>query len=72
MIGIVVVSHSNKVAEGIVDMVQKISSRDGKKMPIYPAGGNKMQGEMGTDPRKVLEAIKQADFGDGVVSLYVT
>ena len=68
MIGIVVVSHSNKVAEGIVDMVQKISSRDGKKMPIYPAGGN-MQGEMGTDPRKVLEAIKQADSGDGVVVL---
>ena len=62
MIGIVVVSHSVKVAEGIVDMVQEISSRDGKKMPIYPAGGN-MQGEMGTDPRKVLEAIKKADSG---------
>ena len=39
MIGIVVVSHSLKVAEGICDMVQQISSRDGKKMPIYPAGG---------------------------------
>ena len=68
MIGIVVVSHSVKVAEGIVDMVQEISSRDGKKMPIYPAGGN-MQGEMGTDPRKVLEAIKKADSGEGVVVL---
>lgn len=68
MIGIVVVSHSVKVAEGIVDMVQEISSRDGKKMPIYPAGGN-MQGEMGTDPRKVLEVIKKADSGEGVVVL---
>ena len=68
MIGIVVVSHSSKVAEGIVDMVQEISSRDGKKMPIFAAGGN-MQGNMGTDPRKVLDAIKKADSGEGVVVL---
>ena len=34
MIGIVVVSHSSKVAEGICDMVQQISSRDGEKLPI--------------------------------------
>ena len=57
MIGIVVVSHSSKVAEGICDMVQQISSRDGEKLPIYPAGGN-AQGGLGTDPQRVLEAIK--------------
>lgn len=56
MIGIVVVSHSSKVAEGICDMVQQISSRDGETMPIYPAGGN-AQGGLGTDPQRVLEAI---------------
>ena len=49
MIGIVVVSHSSKVAEGICDMVQEISARDGRKMPIYPAVGN-AQGGLGTDP----------------------
>ena len=48
MIGIVVVSHSSKVAEGICDMVKQISSRDGAEMPIYPAGGN-AQGGLGTD-----------------------
>ena len=68
MIGIVVVSHSSKVAEGICDMVQQISSRDGEKLPIYPAGGN-AQGGLGTDPQRVLEAIKNADQGEGVVVL---
>ncbi len=68
MIGIVVVSHSLKVAEGICDMVQQISSRDGKKMPIYPAGGTS-DGKMGTDPQIVKAAIEKADQGDGVVVL---
>lgn len=68
MIGIVVVSHSSKVAEGICDMVQQISSRDGKKMPIFPAGGTS-DGKLGTDPQIVLDAIKKADQGDGVVVL---
>ena len=68
MIGIVVVSHSSKVAEGICDMVQQISSRDGEKLPIYPAGGN-AQGGLGTDPQRVLEAIKKAEQGEGVVVL---
>ena len=68
MIGIVVVSHSSKVAEGICDMVQQISSRDGEKLPIYPAGGNAQRG-LGTDPQRVLEAIKKADQGEGVVVL---
>ena len=68
MIGIVVVSHSSKVAEGICDMVQQISSRDGEKLPIYPAGGN-AQGGLGTDPQRVLEASKKADQGEGVVVL---
>ncbi|MCK0525826.1 MULTISPECIES: dihydroxyacetone kinase phosphoryl donor subunit DhaM [unclassified Anaerobiospirillum] len=68
MIGIVVVSHSTKVAEGICDMVQQISSRDGAPMPIFPAGGN-AQGGLGTDPQKVLDAIRKADQGEGVVVL---
>lgn len=68
MIGIVVVSHSSKVAEGICDMVQEISAKDGRKMPIYPAGGT-AQGGLGTDPQRVLDAIKKADQGQGVVVL---
>ena len=40
----------------------------GEKLPIYPAGGN-AQGGLGTDPQRVLEAIKKADQGEGVVVL---
>lgn len=68
MIGIVVVSHSSKVAEGICDMVQQISAGSDKKMPIFPAGG-RADGGLGTDPQRVLEAIKKADQGEGVVVL---
>lgn len=67
MIGLVIVAHSPKVAEGICDMVEHIIANEGgKQMAIVPAGGN-LQNDFGTDPQKVLEAIKKADQGDGVV-----
>ena len=34
MIGIVVVSHSQKVSEGICDMVEQISASGDHKLPI--------------------------------------
>ncbi|MGN0894224.1 MAG: dihydroxyacetone kinase phosphoryl donor subunit DhaM [Succinivibrio sp.] len=66
MIGIVVVSHSQKVAEGICDMVEQISASGEHKLPIIAAGGN-AEGKLGTDPKKILNAIKQSDEGEGVV-----
>ena len=66
MIGIVVVSHSQKVAEGICDMIEQISASGEHKLPIVAAGGN-AEGKLGTDPKKILNAIKQADEGEGVV-----
>ena len=39
MIGIVVVSHSQKVSEGICDMVEQISASGDHKLPIIAAGG---------------------------------
>ena len=53
MIGIVVVSHSVKVAEGICDMVEQIASSSENKLPVIPAGGN-AEGKLGTDPKKIL------------------
>ncbi|MBQ9275587.1 MAG: PTS mannose transporter subunit IID [Succinivibrio sp.] len=66
MIGIVVVSHSSKVAEGICDMINQISHKS--SLQVVPAGGT-ADGKLGTDPQLVLEAIKKADSGDGVVVL---
>ena len=68
MIGIVVVSHSTKVAEGICDMVEQIASSSENKLPVIPAGGN-AEGKLGTDPKKILDAIRQVNEGDGVVVL---
>ena len=68
MIGIVVASHSVKVAEGICDMVEQISASGEHKLPIIAAGGN-AEGKLGTDPKRILDAIKKADEGDGVAVL---
>ena len=58
MVGIVIVSHSSKVAEGIREMALQMANPDQK---IIAAGG--------TDAVKILNAINEADDGDGVVLL---
>ncbi|MGN0903102.1 MAG: dihydroxyacetone kinase phosphoryl donor subunit DhaM, partial [Succinivibrio sp.] len=68
MIGIVVVSHSAKVAEGVCEMVEQIAASGDHKLPILAAGGN-AEGKLGTDPKRILEAIRNTDEGDGVVVL---
>ena len=60
MIGIVVVSHSVKVSEGICDMIEQISASGTGKLPIIAAGGNS-EGKLGTDPNRILESIKKVD-----------
>lgn len=63
MLGIVVVSHSEKIAEGVVDLCYEMVS---KEVKIMPAGGTD-DGGIGTNPIKIKEAIEKAYDGDGVV-----
>ncbi|MBE5825682.1 MAG: PTS-dependent dihydroxyacetone kinase phosphotransferase subunit DhaM [Butyrivibrio sp.] len=65
MVGLVIVSHSSKIAEGIKDLTDQIAS--GHK-GIIAAGGLET-GEIGTDAVRISEAVKKADDGDGVVLL---
>lgn len=65
MIGIVIVSHSNRVAEGIVDICRQMAQ---KELRIIPAGGTE-DGRIGTDATKIMEAIREADEGEGVAIL---
>ena len=65
MVGIVIVSHSLKVAEGIREMALQMANPDQK---IIAAGGTDAGG-IGTDAVKILNAINEADDGDGVVLL---
>ena len=61
MVGIVIVSHSQKLAEGVVEISRMMSNA-----PIAPAGGLE-GGELGTSYEKILHAIESVDSGDGVV-----
>ncbi len=63
LVGIVVVSHSAKVAEGTVDIAREMAGED---VRIVPAGGV-ADGALGTDASLVAEAIAAADGGAGVV-----
>ena len=65
MVGIVIVSHSAKVAEGIQEMASQMA---GEQQRIIAAGGME-DGSIGTDAVRISHAIIAADSGDGVVVL---
>ena len=65
MVGLVIVSHSGKIAEGVRDLALQMAS-DYERM--IPAGGL-ADGSLGTDPMKILEALRSANDGDGVALL---
>jgi dihydroxyacetone kinase phosphotransfer subunit len=64
MVGLVVVSHSEKAAEGIVEVAAEM----GGETVIVPVGGDG-EGGFGTVPDEIETALADADDGDGVVVL---
>ncbi len=64
-VGIVIVSHSPKVAEGAADMVRQIV---GASVPLAWTGGNPAGG-LGTDVGQILESIRRAWSEAGVAIL---
>lgn len=65
MVGIVVVSHSSDLAEGLAALAAQMAGPD---VRIEAAGGLP-DGSLGTDEDRVRAAIKAADQGSGVVIL---
>lgn len=63
MVGIVIVSHSQKLAEGVVEISRMIS-----KAPLAAAGGLE-DGSLGTSYEKIFHAVESVNGGDGVVVL---
>jgi len=61
-VGIVIVSHSPKVAEGAADMVRQMV---GDEVPLAWAGGN-AEGGLGTDVGAIMAAIEEAWSEAGV------
>ena len=64
MVGIVIVSHSEKLAEGVVE----ISRMMAEKVPIAAAGGLE-NGGLGTSYEKICAAIEAVYSADGVIIL---
>ena len=64
-VGIVIVSHSEKVAEGAADMVRQMV---GDAVPLAHTGGNS-DGGLGTDVGRIMEAIDRAWSEAGVAVL---
>nr|WP_080598687.1 dihydroxyacetone kinase phosphoryl donor subunit DhaM [Mycoplasma mycoides] len=66
MVGIVVISHSNKIANGVVDLAKQMAN----EVKIIPAGGTK-DNLIGTDIDLIIDAINKAwDPNDGVILLF--
>jgi len=67
VIGIVIVSHSAKLAEGVLELARNMGGAD---LSIQAAGGMNVEDAiLGTDPIRILEAIEQVYSEDGVLVL---
>ncbi|HEY8755693.1 MAG TPA: dihydroxyacetone kinase phosphoryl donor subunit DhaM [Candidatus Dormibacteraeota bacterium] len=65
MVGIVLVSHSAALADGLAEILGQVA---GSEVRIETAGGS-ADGGLGTSGDRVEAALANADTGDGVVVL---
>jgi multiphosphoryl transfer protein len=67
MVGLVIVSHSARLAEGVAELVRGVGGDD---IALATAGGLDLPGQpLGTDPMLVLAAIESVYSPDGVLVL---
>ena len=67
MVGIVIVSHSASLAEGVRELADQMVQG---RVPMATAGGiEDPEQPIGTDPMKVLAAIESVFSEDGVLVL---
>ncbi|MCA9935785.1 MAG: phosphoenolpyruvate--protein phosphotransferase [Ardenticatenaceae bacterium] len=67
MVGIVIVSHSRNLAQGVLDLAQQMTP---ETLPLAAAGGiDDPDNPIGTDAMRVLQAIEEAYSDDGVLVL---
>lgn len=65
MVGIVLVSHSAELADGLADVAGQVA---GDEVRVVAAGGTS-DGRLGTTGDRVEAALESAESGDGVVVL---
>lgn len=64
-VGLVIVSHSRKLAEGVKEIAEQMTN---SAITIVPVGGAS-DGSLGTDGEAIARGLLQADSGDGVLVL---
>ncbi|WP_053218490.1 dihydroxyacetone kinase phosphoryl donor subunit DhaM [Virgibacillus senegalensis] len=64
-VGIVLISHSPKIVEGVRDIIRQVNT----EVPIELAGGTD-QGEIGTSIEKIQSAIENAKTSKGVLLIF--
>jgi phosphoenolpyruvate---glycerone phosphotransferase subunit DhaM len=64
-VGLVIISHSAPLAQGLAELVGQVAGPD---VPIEAIGGGP-EGSLGTDGGRVLEALQRAAQGSGSVVL---
>jgi len=64
MVGIVIVSHSQKLAEGVVEVAQMMSPN-----VLIKAAGGLEEGALGTSYDKIKNAVESVYSDDGVIVL---
>ena len=65
MVGLLIVSHSKKAAEGIYELAVQMAGKDHRVVAV----GGMEDGSIGTDALRIRQGIMDADDGDGVVVL---
>jgi dihydroxyacetone kinase phosphotransfer subunit len=65
MVGIVIVSHSEKIAQGVVELCKQMAPE-----VAMAAAGGLPGGEIGTDFQRIYEAVESVMSDDGVAVLF--
>lgn len=65
MVGLVIVSHSEKVAQGVVELCRQMAA----EAPMAAAGGLP-DGGIGTDFQRIYDAVAQVAGDDGVAVFF--
>lgn len=65
MVGLVLVSHSRLLAEGLREMLEQVARGT---VPVAIAGGT-ADGRLGTNPMRVVDAIREAMADEGALVL---
>ena len=68
MVNLLLVSHSKKLAEGVAEMVQQMTSSESVKIATAAGVGDQNQ-ELGTNAVEIMEAIQGIYSDDGILVL---